>query len=238
MGCLCPRSWPRWLISLAPNLCIWFPSEKMKSPKVWYTFLKHRVQFTLQNPLGLRSQTTVDHSLKTSWYSYLPWQVDCTLQGAPEKGVESLWEVRDEPPLKDGVGGKTREPPHNCRSCQKSLLTEHTSCPTHTTVTEPCLPGLTAGARGESSWPSSVAPLPSHESGQAELKQACHLALGTFFPPWSRFPLSRVLREFGSVSGVDGHKQYGRHSPLNGSPRGTPTWSWASQLWSKKAENK
>lgn len=58
-------------------------------------------------------------------------------------------ESRDEPPLKNSVGGKTREPLHDCRSCQKPLLTEHTSWPPHVTVTEPCLAGLRAAAGGK-----------------------------------------------------------------------------------------
>ena len=85
------------------------------------------------------------------------------------------------------------------------------------------------------SWPSSVAPLPSHESGQAEPKQVCHLAPGTFFHPGPDSPWPGCSE---SLSSVDGHKQYGRHSPLNDSQSRIPTWSWAFQFWSKKVENK
>ena len=160
----------------------------MKSPKVWYTFLNHRVQFTLQNPLGLRLQTTVDHSLETSWYSYLPWQVDHALQGAPEKGVESLWEVRDEPPLKDGVGGKTREPLHNCRSCQKSLLTEHTSCPD----THHCHWAMPIRPNGRGPWRKFLAQFcgstskPWIRPGRAEA--GLPLGPGNFFPTLVQVP--------------------------------------------------
>lgn len=70
----------------------------------------------------------------------------CTIQHSSEEGSSKLLGGRDEHPLKVSVGGKTREPPHSCRTCQSPWKSSINSAPTHVTVAEPGVLGLRTGA--------------------------------------------------------------------------------------------
>jgi hypothetical protein len=50
--------------------------------------------------------------------SYLPWQVDTQHDVHPKKGAAEFLGGKRGGSLKTGVGGKPRETPHSCRSCQ------------------------------------------------------------------------------------------------------------------------
>lgn len=89
------------------------------SPKVWYTFLKHKVQFT---PAKSRIEIA-DHSrlqFRNFMIFLLAVAGKTAGQGAPEKGGEFVG-GRDRP-LKNSVGGKTRSR-SRLQELQKPLLT-------------------------------------------------------------------------------------------------------------------
>lgn len=141
----------------------------------------------------------------------------------------SQWKVRDEPPLKTGVGGKTGKPPLQLQRLPKSLKRERESCPLDVTVAKPSQLGLSRGAHRESSWHRSVPPLPIPELSQAEPEQACHLALGPSVCPGQDPRWTSLLREGHSGGSEDGCTQYGRHGWIRWSLRGNPTLRWVFQ---------
>lgn len=99
-----PRSTAQliYLFALQSLHLVFLNEEKYQN--IWHAFFQSKVLFALLNSLGIRLQSTGCSFLIPPKLSNLPQQVNTYIMLTGGRMLLSRWGIRDEPPVKVGVG--------------------------------------------------------------------------------------------------------------------------------------